>query len=178
MFKLPLEGRHNARNLMLALAVAKELKIPLNKINDIDIKMPYGRNTVIKLGRLTVLDETYNASPEAVKASLELLASKKGRHFAVIGAMLELGEFSVSYHRMVAEWAVDLGLDGLVVISEGEEAEVMKEVASSMSCFKVVSTPEDALQYLLPWLKAGDFLLLKASRGVALERILPKIPRF
>ena len=66
--------------------------------------MPGGRNRRIRHGALTLLDETYNASPEAVLAALQLLAEQPGRRFAVLGTMLELGESSLALHRQVAEW--------------------------------------------------------------------------
>ena len=172
-FRLPLEGRHNAINFMLALAVAKELGLSLKEINDFRVKTSYGRNNRFGFGGITILDETYNASPESVKASLELLVSKRGRHFAVLGTMLELGEHSIELHRQVAKWAVDLGLDGLVVIAEGSEAEAMKIEARNLPRLAIVSTVEEAFSSLHPWIRPGDTVLLKASRVVELEKIFP-----
>ena len=90
-FKLPLEGIHNARNFMLALAVAIELNIPLDLLSEIQVTLPSGRDNLLRIGGVNVLDETYNASPEAMYASLELLISLPRCHFAVLGKMLELG---------------------------------------------------------------------------------------
>ena len=69
--------------------------------------MPMGRNRLVDCGQYLVLDETYNASPESVIASLELLVSKPGRHFAVLGTMLELGSESISLHQKVLKRAVE-----------------------------------------------------------------------
>ncbi|MEY4430999.1 MAG: UDP-N-acetylmuramoyl-tripeptide--D-alanyl-D-alanine ligase [Cyanobacteriota bacterium] len=174
--QLPLEGRHNARNLLLALAVAQHLGVPLEQQRPLDVAVPGGRNRRLQQGGLTVLDETYNASPEAVLAALDLLASQPGRHFAVLGTMLELGERSVELHRAVAERAVQRGLDGLVVVSGGAEAEAMAAAAASLPRLAVVDSPERAAEPLAQWLQSGDVVLLKASRGVALERLLPLLP--
>ncbi len=76
--RLPLAGRHNARNLLLALAVAQELGVGLPALAELDVEVPGGRNRRLQLGGLSVLDETYNASPEAVLAALELLAASAG----------------------------------------------------------------------------------------------------
>ena len=173
IFKLPLPGRHNAENFMLALAVAKELGISFKEINEITINRSPGRNNLFVFDGITILDETYNSSPESVKASLDLLVSKPGRHFAVLGSMLELGNQSIELHRQVAKRTVDLGLDGLVVVGKGREIESMVTAARGLPRLSVATTPEDAFNCLRPWLKSGDVILLKASRAVELERLLP-----
>jgi UDP-N-acetylmuramoyl-tripeptide--D-alanyl-D-alanine ligase len=172
--RLPLAGRHNARNLLLAVAVARELGVALPALRELEVVVSDGRNRRLQLGGLTVLDETYNASPEAVLAALDLLANQEGgRRFAVLGTMLELGEQSEALHRQVAERARERGLDGLVVVAAGAEAAVMAEAAAGLPRLAVVASPEEAAAPLAEWLAAGDVLLLKASRGVALERLLP-----
>ena len=173
---LPLDGRHNARNLLLALAVARELGLPLQALTHLQVDVPGGRNRRVQLGGLTLLDETYNASPEAVLAALDLLALQPGRRFAVLGTMLELGEQSEALHRQVARRAVERGIDGLVVVARGAEAQAMAEAAAGLPHLAVVETPEQAAGPLAQWLRTGDVLLLKASRGVALERLIPLLP--
>ena len=175
--RLPLEGRHNARNLLLALTVAEELGVPLAQLQDLQVAVPCGRNRRMELAGIQVLDETYNASPEAVLAALELLAHQAGRRFAVLGTMLELGDQSVALHRQVAERAVACGLDGLVLVMAGPEADAMAAAAAPLARFQRVDTPEQAVPVLSAWLQPGDTLLLKASRGVALERLLPELGR-
>jgi UDP-N-acetylmuramoyl-tripeptide--D-alanyl-D-alanine ligase len=173
---LPLPGRHNARNLLLALAVAMELGVALPSLSRLEVAVPGGRNRRLQLGGLTLLDETYNASPEAVLAALELLACQPGRRFAVLGTMLELGEQSVALHRQVAERAAALGLDGLVVVAGGPEAQAMAEAAAGLPRLALVAEPQLAAAPLAQWLESGDVLLLKASRGVALEQLIPLLP--
>jgi UDP-N-acetylmuramoyl-tripeptide--D-alanyl-D-alanine ligase len=170
---VPLPGRHNGRNLMLALAVAEELGVPLAALGNLEVDLPGGRSHRLRVGRVEVLDETYNASPEAVLAALELLASGPGRRFAVLGTMLELGERSLDLHRQVARRAASLGLDGLVIVDGGSEGRVMEEAAGGLDRLVRVLTPAEAVPPLLAWLEPGDRLLLKASRGVALERMIP-----
>jgi UDP-N-acetylmuramoyl-tripeptide--D-alanyl-D-alanine ligase len=172
--RLPLAGRHNARNLLLAVAAAAELGVPLEALKELVVEVPGGRNRRLQLGAVTVLDETYNASPEAVLAALQLLAeSQGGRRWAVLGTMLELGEQSLELHRQVASRARELGLDGLVVVAAGSEGDAMVEAAAGMAHLLRVDSPEAAAAPLLTWLGAGDVLLLKGSRGVALETLLP-----
>jgi UDP-N-acetylmuramoyl-tripeptide--D-alanyl-D-alanine ligase len=126
---------------------------------------------------IEVLDETYNASPESMLAALELLAHQPlaagGRRYAVLGTMLELGEHSLALHRQVAERAKQLQLDGLVIVDGGAEGEVMQTAAEGLPRLARVAKPEAAAVALGAWLCPGDVVLLKASRAVALERLLP-----
>jgi len=173
---LPLEGRHNARNCLLALAVADQLGVSSASLNAMEVSVPGGRNRRLVQGGLTLLDETYNASPEAVMAALALLSSQPGRRFAVLGTMLELGAESLQLHCAVATQAAALKLDGLVVVDGGEEGRAMANAAAALPRIAVVSSPEGAAEPLSKWLRAGDVVLLKASRGVALEKLIPLLP--
>ncbi len=176
-FKLPLEGRHNAMNFLMALIVAKELGLSIKNLDQLKINMPMGRNRLVKCGQYLVLDETYNASPESVIASLELLVSKPGRHFAVLGTMLELGPESISLHHKVLKRAVELGLAGIVFVSCGEESNIIKNIIKELPNHDVVSTPRDAAKSLLSWLLPGDNILIKGSRKLELEKILPYLQK-
>jgi UDP-N-acetylmuramoyl-tripeptide--D-alanyl-D-alanine ligase len=176
---MPLEGRHNARNLLLAVAVAAELGVEPERLAGMAVQLPGGRSRRLRLGGVEVLDETYNASPEAMFAALDLLASQEaGRRFAVLGTMLELGEQSLALHRSVGERAGELAaqgrLDGLVIVDGGAEGGSLQEgVAGRLERLVRVDNPAAAAELLGSWLKPGDGLLLKASRGVALEQVLP-----
>ena len=170
---VPLEGVHHARNLMLAMAVARELGLEPERWRPLHVDLPGGRSRRLHQNGVLVLDETYNASPEAVLAALELLAQQPGRRFAVLGTMLELGEQSLALHRSVAERARQLDLDGLVIVDQGDEGAAMIAAATGLSRLRQVDCPEAAAEPLLQWLQPGDVLLLKASRGVALERLIP-----
>ncbi len=173
---MPLDGRHNARNLLLALAVGAHLGVEPATAAQLQVNVPGGRNRRLQQGGLTLLDETYNASPEAVLAALDLLADQPGRRFAVLGTMLELGERSVDLHRAVAARAAALKLDGLVLVDGSDAGQAMAEVASGLNRLALVATPEAAAEPLGQWLQAGDVVLLKASRGVVLERLIPLLP--
>ncbi|WP_269616779.1 UDP-N-acetylmuramoyl-tripeptide--D-alanyl-D-alanine ligase [Prochlorococcus marinus] len=172
-FKLPLEGRHNAMNFLMALTVATELGLSIKNLDQLKINLPMGRNRLVECGQYLVLDETYNASPESVIASLELLVSKPGRHFAVLGTMLELGSESISLHQKVLKRAVELGLAGIVFVSCGEEFHIIKKIIKELPNYDVVRTPRAAATSLLSWLSPGDNILIKGSRKLELEKVLP-----
>ena len=170
----PLEGRHNARNFLLALAAAQELGVTAEQLRDLSVSLPGGRARRLSINGVNVLDETYNASPEAMLASLELLKQQPGGHrYAVVGTMLELGDQSLSLHRQVGEKATALGLDGLVVVASEPEASAVMQGAAGLSKLVCVASPEAAAEPLKQWLRPGDHVLLKASRGIALERLIP-----
>ncbi len=170
----PLEGRHNARNFLLALAAAQELGVTAEQLRDLSVSLPGGRARRLSINGVSVLDETYNASPEAMLASLELLKQQPGGHrYAVVGTMLELGEQSLSLHRQVGEKAAALELDGLVVVASEPEASAVMQGAAGLSKLVCVASPEAAAEPLKQWLRPGDHVLLKASRGIALERLIP-----
>ena len=173
---LPLDGRHNARNLLLALAVGSHLGVDPASAAQLQVNIPGGRNRRLQQGGLTLLDETYNASPEAVLAALDLLADQPGRRFAVLGTMLELGDRSIELHQQVAARAAALKLDGVVLVDGGDEGQAMAKAVSGLDRLALVATPEAAAAPLGQWLQSGDVVLLKASRGVALERLIPLLP--
>ncbi|KGG15376.1 MULTISPECIES: UDP-N-acetylmuramoyl-tripeptide--D-alanyl-D-alanine ligase [unclassified Prochlorococcus] len=177
-FILPLEGFHNAQNFMLAMAVVKEFNLPFQRINKLNVELPTGRNTILRIGGITVLDQTYNASPESVIASLDLLVTKPGRHFAVLGKMYELGDHSIDYHKLVVKHAVRIGLKGVVICATAPESKEMYLAAKPLQYVELVSKPEEAFKYLKKWLKTGDHLLLKASRKVSLEKLLPLLVEY
>ena len=170
----PLEGRHNARNFLLALAAAQELGVTVEQLSELSVSLPGGRSRRLSINGINILDETYNASPEAMLASLELLQQQPGgRRYAVVGTMLELGEQSLSLHRQVGEKAAALELDGLVVVASEPEASAVMQGAAGLSKLVCVASPEAAAEPLKQWLRPGDHVLLKASRGIALERLIP-----
>tara|TARA_Y100001968_G_scaffold5408_1_gene4778 strand:- start:3877 stop:5274 length:1398 start_codon:yes stop_codon:yes gene_type:complete len=170
--KLPLEGRHNAMNFLMALTVASELGVSIKKLDKLNINMPMGRNRLVDCGKFLVLDETYNASPESVIASLEVLVTKPGRHFAVLGSMLELGSESISLHNKVLRRAVELDLAGIVFVSSGEDINSIKKIIKKLPNYDLVRTPQDAARSLLAWILPGDSILIKGSRKLELEKVL------
>ena len=178
VLRLPLEGRHNARNFLLAVAVAQELGVAPQQLSDLVVELPGGRSRRQTLAGVEILDETYNASTESMLAALDLLAQHpRGRRYAVLGTMLEQGEQSVALHRSVGEragaLAADGRLDGLVIVDAGAEGVAMEEgAAGRLPSLSRVATAEAAVEPLLAWLQPGDGVLLKASRGVALEQVL------
>ena len=101
------------------------------------------------------------------------MAEEPGRHFAVLGPMLELGSFALAWHQRIGQHVGRQGFDGLVVVDDGPLGDALVAGAGQALPVVQVAEPQAALHHVLAWLKPGDHLLLKASRGVALERLIP-----
>jgi UDP-N-acetylmuramoyl-tripeptide--D-alanyl-D-alanine ligase len=171
---LPLPGRHNASNFMAALAVAKVLQIDLSCLaSGLMVNLPAGRSHRWELPNdVVILDETYNAGPESMAASLELLRETPGkRHIAVLGAMKELGEQSPQFHQQVGAGARELNLDALLILVDGPDAEAIATGAAPLEaeCF---SGHAALVERLKAFVQPGDRLLFKASHSVGLDRVV------
>ncbi|MBW4564061.1 MAG: UDP-N-acetylmuramoyl-tripeptide--D-alanyl-D-alanine ligase [Mojavia pulchra JT2-VF2] len=171
---LPLAGRHNATNFFAALAVAKVLGIDwLSLKAGVSVDMPTGRSQRFALPNdVLILDETYNAAPEAMLAALQLLADTPGkRKIAVLGAMKELGERSQQLHQRVGETVRKLKLDGLMVLIDGQDAEAIAQSAEGIpsECF---ATHAELVARLKTFVQEGDRLLFKAAHSVGLDRVV------
>ncbi|MEH1971514.1 UDP-N-acetylmuramoyl-tripeptide--D-alanyl-D-alanine ligase [Nostoc sp.] len=174
---LPLPGRHNATNFLAALAVAKVLGIDWESLKaGVMVDMPTGRSQRFSLPNdVLILDETYNAAPEAMIAALQLLADTPGkRKIAVLGAMKELGERSQQLHQRVGETVRKLNLDGLLVLVDGQDAEAIVLSAEGVpsECF---ATHADLVARLKTFVQAGDRLLFKAAHSVGLDRVVNQL---
>lgn len=171
---LPFPGRHNASNFLAALAVAKVLQIDLSPLAaGLKIDLPSGRSQRYNLANdLVILDESYNAAPEAMAAALDLLAQTPGkRHIAVLGAMKELGERSLQFHHEVGERARQLKLDALLILVDGADAEAIANGAEGIAveCF---SSHADLVKRLQEFVQVGDRILFKASHSVGLDWVV------
>lgn len=131
------------------------------------------RAQVVQAGGVTLVDDSYNASPRSVVAALELLGGLPGRRGAVLGEMLELGDASEDGHRTVGEAAART-VDWLVVV--GRDASPIAEGAhdAGMELDRITTARDvDAvLATLPPRLRRGDVVLVKASRGIGLDRLV------
>ena len=126
---------------------------------------------------IKVIDDTYNASPASMKAAIDVLMSAKGlRKVAILGDMFEQGKESPRYHTEVGEYASDKSVDMLIAI--GEDAEYIKDGAlKSMSAenVKYYKTKNEFLKEMKNIIKSGDVVLVKGSRGMAMDLIVKRI---
>ncbi len=171
-FELPLPGRHNALNFLAALAVARELGIDWAELTTLEVQLPGGRSRRLETADRVLLDETYNAGLESMLAALRLLADEPGaRRIAVLGTMRELGDYSLAFHERVGQAVSDLGIDRLLVLADPPEAAALLKGAGAVpsDCF---DSQESLITAILAMSEPGDRLLFKASRAVALDRVV------
>ena len=122
-----------------------------------------------------LLDETYNAGAEAVVASLQLLAAQPGtRRIAVLGTMKELGDQSIALHRHVGETVAALNLDELLILADPDEAKAMAMGAGSVAT-QTFEGLEPLTMYIKEQMRAGDRILFKASRSVAMDKVVDQL---
>ncbi len=176
---LPLSGRHNAMNLLAALAVAQVLGIDWSTLKSgVTVNMPAGRSQRYQLPNdVVILDETYNAAPEAMVAAVNLLAETPGlRRIAVLGAMKELGERSLELHQRVGETVRKLNLDALLILADNSDAEAIALSAIGIPC-ECFHNHSDLVERLKTFVKAGDRILFKAANSVGLDRVVTQFRR-
>lgn len=180
---LPLPGMHNVRNALLALGVAVEWGVSVEYAARglAAMKAPKMRNEWMRIGPVSLIADCYNANPPSVRAALDLLASvpAEGPKIAVIGTMRELGDHGERLHRELAQHAAALvghGIDR--VVATGEFVDAFRASGGALGDALIAAEdPMDAYEALRPSLTGAETLLLKGSRGVALERWIALIER-
>jgi UDP-N-acetylmuramoyl-tripeptide--D-alanyl-D-alanine ligase len=177
----PLLGAHNVSNVLAAAAVALEHGITPSEIAQAlpSLQPADKRGEVVQLGNITVLLDCYNSSPKALMAAVDTLAAMPAkRRIVVAGEMLELGATAEQLHRDCGTYIAGKGvagkkLDFLLGVRGHAKPLVEAAKAAGMKA-EFVATPEEAGDWLAKETQPGDAVLLKASRGVKLEKALER----
>ncbi len=177
--RLPLAGEHNARNAAAALAVVEALGLPILPAAAAlaGTALPPHRSRLMTVGGRTLLDDCYNANPASMSAALHTLAlsaGSSGRAFAVLGDMLELGPEAEELHAALGREAA-ARVSGLVAI--GPLAANIAKGAAGLRQLLATDDPEAAADAVAGWSRPGDWILVKASRGLRLERVVEALER-
>ena len=179
----PLTGFGNLSNVLAATAVAVHFDVPLQSIADraAHLKPAHHRGELLRLpGGLTLIDDSYNSSPAALKRSLEILAAANGsaRKIAVLGEMLELGTHSDRLHRECGRAAYSADLDLLVAVG-GAAAQALADEAKAAglpsSQIVVAADKTAAVEEVLRRVRPGDLVLVKGSRGIGLDLVVDRL---
>jgi len=171
---LPIPGRHQIENALAAAAAAHALGAPaeamacgLSAYQGTEMR---GRIFRTRSGA-TVIDDSYNAAPDSVRAALQVLSTVPGRRLFVFADMLELGEEGPEEHRVVGERAAEAGVAHLLLV--GELAALAADSAAERGVAVArFATPEEALAALRVELRPGDTVLVKGSRIMRLEHVV------
>ena len=177
--RVPLRGVHNLRNAMLALAVARELGVPLADAarGIAALTPPPMRSNVEEIGGLLLINDAYNSNPGSARAALDLLVHAGGpqargrQRVAVLGTMLELGPGAPALHDEIARAALDAGID--LIAGVGEYASALARVRAPADRIVTAPDAEAVWPALSSRLETDAIILLKGSRGVRLERLVP-----
>jgi UDP-N-acetylmuramoyl-tripeptide--D-alanyl-D-alanine ligase len=177
---LPLFGVHFARAAAFAVGVAQVCGVDLHQAAErlSTFELPGGRTSVQTVGGVRIIDDSYNAAPSSMAAALATLGTSRGARFAALGAMGELGSYSAEAHLAIGRAAAESDLTALLVF--GSEADGIAEGARSagMTVDQIVRLSADeggiaaGAGLIADRARTGDTVLIKASRAVALERLV------
>jgi UDP-N-acetylmuramoyl-tripeptide--D-alanyl-D-alanine ligase len=177
---LQLLGAHNASNAVAGLAVALEAGVDLDAAIAALTSLTAGdkRGQVIEIAGATILNDSYNSNPEALKSMIRTLAVRpaKGRRILVAGEMLELGDHGPALHLDSGRAAAEAGLD-LVVAVQGNAEHLATAACASGVPAVFLRDADTAGQWLIENLRPGDIVLVKGSRGVHLERAIETLTK-
>jgi UDP-N-acetylmuramoyl-tripeptide--D-alanyl-D-alanine ligase len=181
---LQLTGRHQVANAVAAAAAALALGLELDQIaSALGHAAPRSRWRMELHDRpdgVTVINDSYNANPESMRAALTTLAelARTGRNtWAVLGDMLELGDLAAGEHAGIGRFAAELGVDHLVAVGEHGPQMTSAAVAAGFPAAQAVAVADktDAVVLVTAGLRPGDVVLVKASRGLALDTVADDI---
>jgi UDP-N-acetylmuramoyl-tripeptide--D-alanyl-D-alanine ligase len=179
-FLVPVPGPHWVMNALAVLAAAQAADAAVDRAAEAlaELKPLPGRGRRHQLdwrgGTLTVIDESYNASPPSIRAALAVLAATEpgagARRVAVLGDMLELGNASERLHRELADPLAATQVDRVFLI--GEAIAALDEVLPEGKRGGLWRSPEEAMPSLLRFLEPGDVVTIKGSRAVRVSRVV------
>ncbi|HBV74661.1 MAG TPA: UDP-N-acetylmuramoyl-tripeptide--D-alanyl-D-alanine ligase, partial [Ruminococcaceae bacterium] len=172
---IPTVGIHNVYNALAAMAVGYVTGVdPAAAAAALANYVPAGmRQNLVQVGGVQVIEDCYNASPDSMRAALQTLGKLPvHRRYAVLGAMLELGDYAKEAHTQVGKMAAENGIDG--VLAYGADAAYIVDAAkqAGLENARWFDTKEALAQSLAQQVQPGDGVLFKGSRGMHLEDVM------
>ncbi|AIS52711.1 UDP-N-acetylmuramoyl-tripeptide--D-alanyl-D-alanine ligase MurF [Thermoanaerobacter kivui] len=175
--ELSIPGMHNVYNSLAAICVGLEFGVSVEDMADAlrEFKPEKMRLNIIDGGKIKIIDDAYNANPDSMKAALTVLRDLDSkRKVAVLGDMLELGEYSKEAHKDIGKFVLECGID--VLVTSGNFAKYIAEEAKicgmNSSNIFICKNNEEANKVLDSIIKEGDLILVKGSRGMKMEQIV------
>jgi UDP-N-acetylmuramoyl-tripeptide--D-alanyl-D-alanine ligase len=178
-FETSLTGRHSISNILAAIAVSRAMGIGPEPLTGAVKTLSVGKMRGERSERngVTIINDSYNANPEAMRSMLELLRGTPARRrIAVLGEMLELGREAGTLHRGIGKFAAEQGIDAVFGIRGAARFMVDGAIEAGMSdsAASFFESPEEAGDRLRRYLRPGDAVLFKGSRGVQVEKALER----
>lgn len=175
---IPAIGEHHVLNALAAVAVARDLGISLESIQKglLTYQNAAMRQQIHRLTHFTLIDDSYNSSPDSAKSGLNVLCQVQntGRKIAVLADMLELGDHSQQAHYQLGELCAQIGVD--LLVSVGPRAAAIAQGAERRGVLaKKCSTNSEAVAFLEKQLQEGDAVLVKGSRGMHTDEIVKEL---
>ena len=175
--QLQTPGRHKIYNALAAAAAGIYWQVPIKNIADVlaNFSSYSKRMELYQLGNTTILLDAYNSNPDSLTAALEslnyLAQKREGRAIAVLGDMLELGDYSENAHQRAGEQAAHMNLDALFLYGDFSLACKQGYINSKGKYAQIYSDKTELAQGLFDFIKNGDLILIKGSRGMAMETV-------
>jgi len=175
IFEISFQGFHNAFNFLFVYAVAKEFGIEFKETNKFNFVSLNGRNKILKSTKTTIYDETYNASPESVKACIDNLLDNPNNHFLIFGSMQELGNKSKKYHKYLFDFINRSDIKKCIFICDKNEEIYYADYLKKSTKFLFLNEINKVGETINKYTKKGDFILIKGSRCWQLEKVIKSI---
>ena len=175
IFEISFQGFHNAFNFLFVYAVAKEFGIEFKNTNKFNFVSLNGRNKILKSNKTTIYDETYNASPESVKACIDNLLDNPNNHFLIFGSMQELGNKSKKYHKYLFDFINRSDIKKCIFICDKNEEIYYADYLKKSTKFLFLNEINKVGETINKYTKKGDFILIKGSRCWKLEKVIKSI---
>ncbi len=177
-YEVPVGGEHHLRDALIAAAVAEALGVSASAAaRGLAAYRPVGlRSAVSRLGGLTLVADCYNANPESFRAAIDYCRDQfpERRLAAFVGSMLELGEFEAEAHREIATRLVEAGFE-LIAATGAFEPAASTLAHPNGTRLVCAAEPEEAWEPFATELRGDEVVLVKASRGARLERIVERL---
>lgn len=175
-FYIDLPGRHIILDSLLAIVCGRILNVSYNDMAESleNIEMTSMRLDVKKCSNYTVIDDSYNASPDSMKAAIDVLSNIKSRRkIAILGTMRELGDESYNAHFSIGKYAKEKGVD--VLIASGEFSNAYSDGFNDELNYKELGTNDEIIDFMHNFIEKDDTILVKASRAMKFDIIVKSL---
>jgi len=176
---IPLPGKHNIYDALAAAASAYALGMAPSKIKKglEKFKLSSKRLNIVYSGNIRIIDDTYNANPDSMAASLSILENYPPRRIAVLGDMFELGSIAQKSHENIGKLAANLNIEELITVGKLSEYTAKSASMNGLINVRKTRSNNEAFRILKKIIRPNDTVLVKASRGMRMEEIVERLKK-